>query len=115
MKEFIGLRPKCYAYSVDDGNVDKKEKGTKKCIIKRFIMFNHYLECLKEKKKILRKQQRFKSDMHDIYTEEVNKVALSFNDDKRLISYDGITTYLYGISAGVLCKQELLLKVEKVY
>ena len=68
-------------------------------------MFENYLECLKEKKKILREQQRFRSDAHNIYTEKVNKVALSFNDDKRLISYDGITTYPYGISAGILCKQ----------
>ena len=60
-------------------------------------MFNKSLECLKEKKKKLRKQQRFKSDAHDVYTEEINKVVLSFNDDKRLISYDGITTYPYGI------------------
>ena len=64
---------------------------------KKEIMFNKSLECLKEKKKKLRKQQRFKSDAHDVYTEEINKVALSFNDDKRLISYDGITTYPYGI------------------
>ena len=66
-----------------------------------------------KKKKILRKQQRFRSDKHDIYTEEINKVALSFNDDKRLISYDGITTYPYGIGAGILCKQELLSKVSR--
>ena len=62
---------------------------------------------------MLRSQQRFKNDRHDMYTEEINKIALSFNDDKRLIAYDGITTYPYRISAGVLCKQELLLKVKK--
>ena len=45
-------------------------------------MFDNYLECLKEKKKILRKQQRFKSDAHDVYTENINKIALSFNNDK---------------------------------
>ena len=67
-------------------------------------MFDNYLECLKEKKKILRSQQRFKSDAHNVYTEEINKGALSFNDDKRLIAYDGITTYPYEISAGILCK-----------
>ena len=86
-------------------------KGTKKCVIKKEIMFYNYVECLKEKKKILKKQQRFKSDAYNVYTEEINKIALSFNDDKRLISYEGITTYLYGISAGILCKQELLSKV----
>ena len=52
MKEFIGLRPKCYSYLTDDGNVDKKAKGTKKCVIKKEIIFNNYVECLKEKKKI---------------------------------------------------------------
>ena len=113
MKELIGLRPKCYSYLTDDGNVDKKAKATKKCVIKKEIMFNNYVECLKEKNKILRSQQRFKSDVHNVYTEEINKVALSFEDDKKLISYDGITTYPYGISAGILCKQVLLSKVSR--
>ena len=61
-------------------------------------MFNNYVECFKEKNKILRSQQRFKSDAHIVHTEEINKVALSFEDDKILISYDGITTYPYGKS-----------------
>ena len=50
MKEFIGLRPKCYSYLTEDGNVNKKVKGTKKCVIKKEIMFNNYVECLKEQK-----------------------------------------------------------------
>ena len=50
MKEFIGLKPKCYSYLTGDGNVNKKAKGTKKCVIKKEIMFNNYVECLKEKK-----------------------------------------------------------------
>ena len=74
-------------------------------------MSYNYSECLKENKKILRSQQKFKSDGHDVYTEEINKIALSYNDDKRLIAFDRITTYPYGIGAGILCKQELLSKV----
>ena len=108
MKEFIGLRPKCYSYLTDDGKIDKKAKGAKKSVTKSLIMFDNYSECLKEKKKILRSQQRFKSDTHNVYTEQINKIALSNNDDKRLIAFDGITTYPYGIGAGILCKQELL-------
>ena len=50
MKEFIGLRLKCYSYLTDDGNVDKKAKGIKKCVIKKEIMFNDFVERLKEKK-----------------------------------------------------------------
>ena len=110
MKEFVGLRPKCYSYLMNDGKVDKRAKGIKRCVTKRCLIFDNYVECLKEKKKILRSQQRFKSEEHDVYTEEINKTALSCNDDKRLISYDGITTYPYGIGAGILCKQELLSK-----
>ena len=53
------------------------------------------------------------SDGHDVYTEEINKVALSYNDDKRLIAFDGIRTYTYGTGAGILCKQELLSKVSR--
>ena len=76
-------------------------------------MFNNYVECLKEKKKILRSQQRFKSGAYNVHTEEINKVALSFEDNKRLIAFDGITTYPCGIGTGILCKQELLSKVSR--
>ena len=113
MKESIGLRPKCYSYLADDGRIDKKAKQ-KKCVIKSLIMFDNYSEGLKEKKKILRSQQRFESDGHDVDTEEINKVALSYNNDKRLIAFDGINSfYPYGIGAGILCKQELLSKVSR--
>ena len=94
-------------------NVDKKAKGTKKCVIKKEVMFNNYVECLRENKKILKKQQRFKSDAHNVYTEEINKIALSFNDNKKLIADDGVTTYPYGTVAGVFCKQEILSKVSR--
>ena len=90
-----------------------KTKGTKKCVMNRWLLFDNYSERLKEKKKILRSQQRFKSDGHDVYTEEINKIALSYNDDKRLIAFDENTTYPYGISAGILCKQELLSKASR--
>ena len=82
-------------------------------MIKKCLRFNHFYAFLEKKQKILRSQQRFKSDGHDVYSEEINKVALSFNDDKKLMSYDVITTYPYGISAGILCKQELLSKVSR--
>ena len=72
MEELVGLRPKCYAYLMNDDKVDKKAKGTKKCVIKRCLMFDNYSECSKEKKKILRSQQRFKNDGHDVYTEDIN-------------------------------------------
>ena len=91
----------------------KQQREEKKTYKTSSLIFNNYFECLKEKKKILRSQQRFKSDEHNVYNEEINKTALSYNDDKRLISYDGTTTYPYGIGAGILCKQELLSEVSR--
>ena len=69
------------------------------------------LDCPLNNEIILKSQQRFKSVKHDVYTEEVTKIALSSNDDKRLQTFDRITSYPYGTSAGKVCKTELLSKV----
>ena len=84
MKEFCALRAKTYAYLMDDHSEKKKAKGTKKCIIKRTIMFENYKDSLFNNNTILRSQLRFKSNIHNVYTEEVNKIALNSNDDERL-------------------------------
>ena len=67
--------------------------------------------CLFHNEIVLKSQQRFKSERHDIYTEEINKIALSSNDDKRLQNFDRIISYPHGTSAGKVCKTELLSKV----
>ena len=58
---------------------------------------------------ILKSQQRFKSDHHNVYTEEINKIALSSNDDKRLQTSDRIKTYPYGTNAFKVCESEMLM------
>ena len=95
MKESVALRAKTYAFLMDDDSEKKKAKGTKKRVIKRELMFENYRGCLFNGEVILESQQRFKSDHHKVYTEEVNKTALSSNDDKRLQTFDGIETYPY--------------------
>ena len=60
------------------------------------IKFNDYKNCLLNGEVVLKSQQRFKSKGHGIYTENISKIALSSNDDKRLIASDKITSYLYG-------------------
>ena len=57
---------------------------------------------------ILKSQQRFKSNHHNVYTEEINKIALSSNDDKRLQTSDRIKTYPYGTNAFKVCESEIL-------
>ena len=60
------------------------------------IKFNDYKKCLLNGEVIFRSQKRFISKKHDVYTENINKIALSSNDDKRIVSSDKITSYPYG-------------------
>ena len=76
MKEFCALRAKTYSYLMGDDSEMKKAKWVKSCVIKRIIMFENYKDSLFNNKTIMRSQLRFKSDHHNVYTEEVNKVAL---------------------------------------
>ena len=111
LTEFVALIPKTYSYLTDDCEEDKKAKVTKKCVTKRRLKFSDYKDCLLNNEIILKSQQIFKSEKHDVYTEEVNKIVLSSNDDKRFQTLDGITSYPYGTIAGKVCKTELLSKV----
>ena len=65
---------KAYAYLMDDNSEHKKAKGTKKCVIKRELTFKNYKDSLCGDEIILKSQQRFRSDRHRVFTEEVNKI-----------------------------------------
>ena len=93
--EFVTLTPKTCSFLTDDSKEDKKAKGTKKCIIKKMIKFNDYKKCLLDDEVILNLQQRFISKKHDVYTENINKIALSNNDDKRIVSSNKVSSYPY--------------------
>ena len=62
-------------------------------------MFENYEDSLFNDEITLKSQQRFKSDHHKVYTEDVNKITLSSNDDKRLQTFNKITTYSYGTNS----------------
>ena len=100
--EFVTLRRKTYSYLTDDGKEDKKSKGTKKCVIKKMIKFNDYKKFLLNNQVILKSQQRFISKNRNAYTENINKVALSNNDDKRIISSNKVTSYPYGYTGEIV-------------
>ena len=104
MKEFCALRAKTYSYLMDDNGEVKKSKGTKKCVTKRELMFENYKDCFFNDKIVLKSQESFKSYNHDVYTEEINKIALSSNDDKRLQTSDRIKT-----NAFTICGNEMLM------
>ena len=124
MTKFCGLRAKTYSFLIDEYTnddyeknkiINEKAKGTKKFVIKKEILFNNYVDSLSKNEVLLRSQRRFRSDHHKVYTEEVNKIALSSNDDKRIQSFDKVTTYRYGTNAFVVCKNEMSLKNKIMY
>ena len=67
---------------------NKNAKGTKKCVIKNDLMLQDYKNSLFNDEVIRESQVRFKSDCHDVYTEKINKIAVSSNDDKRIQTFD---------------------------
>ena len=73
-------------------------------------MFKNHKDCFLNNKIILQSQKRFKSDYHNVYTEQINKIALSYNIDKRLQAFDKITTYPYETNAFIVCESEKLSK-----
>ena len=105
MTKVCALRAKTYSFLINDFTdddyeknriVNKKAKGTKRCVVKREILFNNYLDSLFKHEILYRSQQRFRSDHHKVYREEVNKIALSSNDDKIIQTFDKVTKYPYG-------------------
>ena len=120
MEGFCVLRAKTYSYLIDcydddddyDKNkiINKKAKGIKKCIIKCRLMFENCKDSLFNDQTILQSQLRFKSDHHDVYTEEVNKITLCSNDDERLQTFDRVTTYPYRTNAFKIFESKTLSK-----
>ena len=140
MKKIVGLRLKTYSYLKDNNGQGKKAKLAKIYVIKKKLKFEDYKNCLKasqiintvnyleknekgvdslkEDKKefiknriILKTHQRFKSVMHNGFTEEINIIALSSNDDKRIQSIDSIETYAHGINKGLMWKKEKIKRI----
>ena len=85
-----------------------KAKGAKKIVIKK--IFNDYKNFSLNNEVILKSQQRFKREAYNAYTEEINKIALSCNNDERLQTFERITSNTYGSSVGKVCKTEILSK-----
>ena len=89
---FVGLRPKLYSFKIEESNTNKKCKGIKKNIVKKEIEFEDYVDCLFSGEKQMRKMNVIKSEKHEIYSKEVNKLALSADDDKRILCKDKVNT-----------------------
>ena len=89
--EFVALRPKLYSYKKLDGCEDRKCKGIKKGVVKRTLTSEDYKNCLLKQFHLYRSQLMFRLIKHDVHMIEVNKLALSTDDDKRIVGEDGIS------------------------
>ena len=89
---FVGLRPKLYSFKIEEDKEVRKCKGIKKNVVKKKIDFDDYVQCLFTGKKGMRKMKIIRSENHDIYSKEVNKVALCNEDDKRKVLENGVQT-----------------------
>ena len=96
IKEFVGLRAKLYSYKMEEGKENKKCKGIKKAVVEKSITHEDYKTCLTTGKEQLRRQNIIRSYEHTLYTEEVNKIALSAADDKRYLLKDSFDTLAWG-------------------
>ena len=94
MTEFVTLIPKMYAYKMVSAE-SKKCKGIKKCVVRKTISFEDYKACLFGGGSSYRSQLMFRSERHEVRTLEVNKLALSRDDDKR-ITVNGINSLTRG-------------------
>ena len=93
---YVGLRPKLYSYVTLSEKEEKKAKGVKKPVIKNQLKFEEYKECLFNKSILRKEQYNIRSYDHEVFTEKINKIALSPFDDKRYILEDGIHTLAWG-------------------
>ena len=84
-----------------DNNINHFEKNK----INVYSFRKNQEEFIKNSKSILQAQQRFKSERHTVFTEEINKIALSSNDDKRIQPIDSLETYAYGTSKDLVSEK----------
>ena len=89
---FVGLRPKLYNFKVEEKGETRKAKGGKKNVIKKSLSFEGYKKCLFSEEEVMKEMNIIRSQNHEIFSMTVNKVALSANDDKRIICQNKIDT-----------------------
>ena len=97
LEEFVGLRSKLYSYKTSDTNKESKRcKGIKKNVIENDITFQNYIDCLFKEEDQTRKMNLIRHRNHELYTESIEKIALSSKDDKRIVCGNKIDTLAYG-------------------
>ena len=116
--EFVALGAKVYAYTwqkdINQICEEKKCKGTKKYVVEKCVKFDHYKTTNFNNKTMSYVQQRFRSQLHQMNTQNVKKIGLnSRRDDKRLQTFDKVTTYPIGTEPYIVCESEMKIVLKK--
>ena len=99
IEESVRLGAKLYSYQKFEGKEEKKCKGIKKAVINKSIksiIHDDYRECSLSGNMQRRKMNVIRSHKHEVFTESINKTALSANDDKKVIREDKTPTFSRG-------------------
>ena len=97
IEEFVGLSAKLYSYKMhEDGKEEKKCKGVKELVVRKTISHEDYKSCLFSGEEQMSRMNVIRIHLHEMYSEEVNKVTLSSEDDKRHVLEDKIHTLGHG-------------------
>ena len=137
-RKFVALRANSYSYLKDGGSEDKKAKQAQKSAsekaklnlkntktiykhlnlrIKQItqkkikftqVVLKNHKQSIRNNKSNLTTQERFKSERHNIFTEEIHKIVGSSNDDERMQSIHSIETYAYKTSKDLVSKKEVI-------
>ena len=108
--EFVGLRAKAYAFQKlilfskgeeeepEVGEIidEKKLKGIQKCVVKKNLHFDHYKTALFDQRTHIASTVSLRSNLHEIQTLAIRKVAMGPYDDKRYLLEDGVSSLPYG-------------------
>lgn len=96
IKAFCSPRTKSYAILYEDDSSVKKLKGVQKSYVKKKMNFDHFKQCVLEKKTHTANFNSIISNKHTLYTVNINKLALESTDFKRVLCPNGRDTYAYG-------------------
>ena len=95
-----------YKNCLEAPKIENKIKSLEKNKIDIDSLKKEQKKIKKNNKLILKTQQRFRSEKHNVFIEEINKTALSSYDSKRTQSIDLIEIYAYRINKDLVCKNE---------
>lgn len=111
IREYCGLRAKCYSVLDFHQNEKNVAKGVPRVAIKKQLKHEEYKKCLFNQEQKSTQSCTIRSDKHQLFTRKISKLSLTPYDNKRYILEDGVSTFAYGHHK--IMKKKLKKKLNK--